>query len=280
LITGLILLACAVVGLETHEPFARQYDHLFALVNTLILVLFVLEMALRVAADGRRFFSDGWNWFDLMVVSICLLPTVGQYVLLFRLFRAVRAIRLVEAFSRLRVVVATLLDSLPSIGYVLLLMFIHLYVYGVIGYFLFHHNDPLHFRNLPTALLALFQVATLEGWAEIFYINYYGCASTYTLLGQGWCVASQAQPLIATVDAVQAANSGHPEYRWTSGIETTTGPLGQGVATSVGMALAGSTDYDWPMGNLVRKVRGCNGHSGPALVSKVPTTPTRSMWTT
>ena len=56
----------------------------------------------------------------------------------------------------------------------------------------------------------------------------------YEVLGQ----VSVSLDDIKSFRQLESKCPGHPEYRWTSGVETTTGPLGQGVATSVGMAIA------------------------------------------
>jgi len=55
-------------------------------------------------------------------------------------------------------------------------------------------------------------------------------------------VVGEPSVSLADIESFRQLDSrapGHPEYRWTSGVETTTGPLGQGVATSVGIAIAG-----------------------------------------
>jgi len=78
----------------------------------------------------------------------------------------------------------------------------------------------------------------------------HACALLYSLLFLGGVKnspdqksdAPAAQPVtLEELQSFRQAGSrctGHPEYGWTTGVETTTGPLGQGVATSVGMAIA------------------------------------------
>ena len=95
--------------------------------------------------------------------------------MLFRsLFRVLRIIRLFSVLPRLRVLIDALLHSLPSMGYVSLLLIVHFYVYAVLGVFFFRGNDPGHFGDLGLSLLTLFRVVTLEDWTDVMYSAIFG----------------------------------------------------------------------------------------------------------
>lgn len=165
----LILANAALMGLETSAAVRAAAGRAFDAADALIQAAFVVEIALRLAAHRpvAAFFRDGWNVFDLVVVGVSLLPAAGSLATLARVARVLRVARLVSFSPELRLIVATMLRSIPSLGHVVVLLAILLYVYGVLGYHLFHAHDPLHWGTLGAALLSLFQVLTLEGWADM-----------------------------------------------------------------------------------------------------------------
>jgi voltage-gated sodium channel len=178
-----IVLAGIVVGIETYQADVPGWMPPLHIVDYLILLVFTLEAAIKIMAEGNRpgnYFKDPWNVFDFVIVLACWLPVFlpemdTTFVAVFRLARILRVLRLVSALPQLRMLVDALLKSIPSMGYVGILLFLLFYIYGAMGVFLFGGNDPVHFGNLHTSLLTLFQIVTLEGWADIMYLNIFGC---------------------------------------------------------------------------------------------------------
>ena len=167
---GLIIFNALLIGLETSKEFADKYDGWLHVGNDVILAFFIVEAALKITAVAPRwrlYFGDGWNLFDFSIIVLSLIPATGEFALVARLVRVLRVLRLVSAVPQLRLIVATLVRSIPSMGHVILLMTIMLYIYAVTGFHLFSDVDPENWGTLGAALLTLFQMVTLEGWVEV-----------------------------------------------------------------------------------------------------------------
>lgn len=176
--TFFILLAALLVGFESYEGFRSAHGELLATLDVLIVTVFVVEIVVRMLAEGVhpwRFFTHPWNVFDLLLVLASLGPMAAGFVGLLRLARLMRILRLVRVMPKLRLLIATTLNSIPSIVSITVLMLLLFYVYAVAAVFLFSENDPIHFRNLQTSTVSLFRVITLEDWTDVMYIQIYGC---------------------------------------------------------------------------------------------------------
>ncbi len=171
-IVALIVGNGVLLGMETFPDLVRRYGEWMRLGNHVVLALFILEALfkmLALAPKVDRYFRDGWNVFDFSVIVCSLIPASGDYAMIARLARLLRVLRLISAMPELRLIVSTLVRSIPSMGHVLLLMSIIFYIYAIAGYQLFHDHDPTHWRNLGIALLSLFRIVTLEDWTDIMY---------------------------------------------------------------------------------------------------------------
>ncbi|XP_064029920.1 voltage-dependent L-type calcium channel subunit alpha-1S isoform X2 [Pogoniulus pusillus] len=154
--------------------------------NRVLLALFVAEMLLKMYALGlRQYFMSLFNRFDCFVVCSGILETIlvelgtlcplGISVL--RCIRLLRIFKITRYWTSLSNLVASLLNSVRSIASLLLLLFLFIIVFALLGMQLFGGKFDFEdmevrrstFDNFPQALISVFQILTGEDWNSIMY---------------------------------------------------------------------------------------------------------------
>ncbi len=166
IVIGLILLNAVTLGLETSTSVMEALGPLLHGLDATLLLIFTAELALRIYAFRGRFFRDPWGLFDLVVVAIAWMPASGPLSVL-RALRVLRVLRLISVVPSLRNVVEAMLAALPGMGSIVLLMGLLFYVSAVMATKLFGAAMVENFGTLGASLFTLFQLMTLDDWANI-----------------------------------------------------------------------------------------------------------------
>ncbi|MDQ3609189.1 MAG: ion transporter [Actinomycetota bacterium] len=187
-IFAVILANAVLLGVETYDGVERDLGAALGVLDTVFLSIFVIELAIRIVAYGRRpqdFFRGGWNVFDFVVVTAAFLPGLRENATLLRLVRLARIVRVVRLLPDLRILTVAVGRSLPGVASLGVLAVLMLYVYGMVGWVIFDDHNPEAYGTLGDAMLTLFVLLSLEGlpdmvddglalsgWTTIYYISF------------------------------------------------------------------------------------------------------------
>ncbi|MDW5324302.1 ion transporter [Plantactinospora sp. KLBMP9567] len=190
---ALIIVNAIVLGVETYDRALDRAGAVLLAIEYVCLALFVVELLLRFGAHltaPHRFFRDGWNLFDLLIVCAPLLPGVRENVTLLRLVRLARVVRAVRLFPGLRVVIGGVLRSLPGLVSFLLIATLTIYLYAMVGWMAFGDAYPDRYGTVGRAMFTLFLLLSLDGitdafeagravseWSVLYYASYIIMAS-------------------------------------------------------------------------------------------------------
>lgn len=175
-ITAAIVLNAVTLGLDTIKAVTTAADgnvgRIIGWLDTIFLSVFIVEILLRLFVQRLQYFRDGWNWFDVLVVGIAVMPTTDGLSAL-RTLRIMRALRLLSMIPSMRSVVSGLVHALPGMFSAMILLALIHYVFAVIGVHMFggtvyggYGDGYDYFRDLGRATYTLFQIMTLESWSH------------------------------------------------------------------------------------------------------------------
>lgn len=182
-ISTVIVANAVTLGLGTFPGL--QDSPALAALNALFYAVFVVELALRMAAYGTKFFTRGWNVFDFLTITAALIPGLSASAQALRLVRLARVVRLVRFLPDARLLLGGVVKSLPPLGSLMVLTALMMFVYAMMGWTLFGTALPESWGTVAAAMLTLFVLLTTENfptyladaaavspWAVPFFVSY------------------------------------------------------------------------------------------------------------
>ena len=163
-ITAIIVLNAITLGLETSPVVMAAIGPELLLFDAAVLWVFTLEIGAKLWVYRTRFFRDGWNNFDFLIVAIAWLPAAGPLAVL-RALRIMRVLRLLSVVPQMRSVIGALFKALPGMGSIVAVLSLIFYVASVMATKLFGEAFPDWFGSIGASMFSLFQVMTLESWS-------------------------------------------------------------------------------------------------------------------
>ena len=163
-ITAVIVFNAITLGLETSASVMERAGPLLLFLDDAVLAIFVIELLAKLFAFGWRYFTNGWNIFDFVIVGIALAPASGDLTVL-RALRILRVLRLVAIVPSMRKVVMALMAAIPGVSSVIALLALVYYVFAVMVTKLYGKAFPDWFGTVGESMYSLFQIMTLESWS-------------------------------------------------------------------------------------------------------------------
>mgnify|MGYP001173212209 CR=1 FL=1 len=163
-ITALIVLNAISLGLETSPEVRARIGDILAVIDWVVLTIFVVEIVMKLFAKRLDFFKSGWNVFDFIVVSIALVPAAGPFYIL-RALRILRVLRLISVVPQMRRVVQALVTAIPGLLSIVALISLIFYISAVLATNLFGPVFQEWFGTIGASMYSLFQIMTLESWS-------------------------------------------------------------------------------------------------------------------
>ena len=155
-------------------------------IDLVCFAIYAVELVMRLISYGKRpwdFFKTGWNVFDFLVIAAS--PIFAGQTVVLRLLRLLRLFRIFRFLPEVRVLTTSIVRSLPPLMSLAVLIFVALFMYGMVGHYLFGDQDADNWGSITRAMTSLFILLTLENfpnyleagvavspWALPYFLSY------------------------------------------------------------------------------------------------------------